>query len=172
MITQGISVKVIGPERKKTIITLDLNLCYRALHLQESTNSRNWVLCAGTLLILFATQLALGKTIESIGLDTCLVESGMYTCAALRKIHSGKKYKRGIGYHLVTSLTVMMLKFDVLLSETSVPVDRVKNFLVALESRSSSIADICLAIEEWYANEFTKFDGTSQKGGLAKFLNE
>ena len=78
MITQVISAKVVGPQRKTTI-TLDLYLYYRALHLQESTNSRNWVLCAGTLLILFATQHALGKTIESSGLDTYLVESGMYT---------------------------------------------------------------------------------------------
>lgn len=69
MMSQGISADVVGPHRK-TIITLDLDLYYRAINIQESTNNRNWVLCAGTLHIIFAVQHALGKTVDQSGLDT------------------------------------------------------------------------------------------------------
>ena len=37
---------------------------------------------------------ALGKKVDGSGLDTCAIESGAYTSAALRGIFGGKAYKR------------------------------------------------------------------------------
>ena len=122
--------------------------------------------------ILFATLHALGKTIENSGLDMSLIESGIYTCAAMRKIHLGKKYKRGLEYHLVVSLAVMMLKFDSLLDETNTLVDQVESLLNALESESSNITDIYIAIKSWYDDIFMKLDDTTRTVGLSKFLDE
>ena len=55
---------------------------------------------------------ALGKMIDGSGLDTCAIESGAYTSAALSGIFGDKAYKRGIEYHIITSLAIMMLQFD------------------------------------------------------------
>ena len=103
-LTQGISAFVIGPERR-TVITLDLDLYSRALQIQQSVGNRNWILRAGVLLIAFAALHALGKTLDGSGIDTCAIESGIYTSAALRGIYSGKAYKRAVEYHITTSLT-------------------------------------------------------------------
>jgi len=84
-LTQGISAAVIGPERK-TLITLDLDLYARALKIQQAVGKTNWILRARVLHILFAVMHAVGKTINRSGLDTCAIESGAYTSAALRTI--------------------------------------------------------------------------------------
>ena len=110
MLTQGISAHVIGPEQK-TLITLDLDLYQRGLKIQQSVGNHNWVLKAGALHIAFAVLHALGKTLDGSGLDTCIIESGNYTSAALRGIFGGKAYKRGVEFHITTSLAIMMLKF-------------------------------------------------------------
>ena len=115
MLTQGISAFVVGPERK-TIITLDLDLYNRALQIQQSVGNTNWILRAGVLHIVFAALHALGKTIDGSGIDTCSIESGTYTSAALRGIFNGKAYKRGIEYHITTSLAIMMMRFDAFFS--------------------------------------------------------
>ena len=114
-LTQGISATVVGPQRK-TLITLDLDLYARALKIQQSVGNTNWILRAGALHITFAALHALGKTIDGSGLDTCAIESGAYTSAALRGIFSGRVYKRGLEYHITTSLAIMMLQFDAVLS--------------------------------------------------------
>jgi len=114
-LTQGISATVVGPQRK-TLITLDLDLYARALKIQQSVGNNNWVLRAGVLHIAFPALHAFGKTIDGSELETCAIESGAYTSAALRGIFSGKAYKRGLEYHITTSLAVMMLQFDAVLS--------------------------------------------------------
>jgi len=83
---------VIGPQRK-TLITLDLDLYARALKIQQSVSNTNWILRAGALHIVFAALHALGKTIDGSGLDTCAIEIGAYTSAALREIFGDKAYK-------------------------------------------------------------------------------
>ena len=85
MLTQGISASVVGPERR-TLITLDLDLYSRAMKIQQSIGNTNWILRAGVLHIVFAALHALGKTIEGSGIDTCAIESGAYTSAALRRV--------------------------------------------------------------------------------------
>lgn len=60
---------------------------------------------------------ALGKYKEGSGMDTCAVESGMYSPAALCQIYSGKVFKRGLEYHLMASLACLYLKFEAILEE-------------------------------------------------------
>ena len=67
-LTQGISAKVVGPQRR-TIITLDLDLYSRALKIQQFVGNQNWILRAGALHIAFSALHALGKTIDATGLD-------------------------------------------------------------------------------------------------------
>ena len=99
-----------GPERK-TVITLDLDLYSRALKIQQSCGNDNWILCAGSLHICFAYLHSLGKTSDNSGLDTCAVDTGCYTSAALRGIFIGKAHKRAIEYHIVNYLAITMLQY-------------------------------------------------------------
>ena len=55
-------------------------------------------------------------TCDGSGLDTCAIESGAYTSTALCRIFSCRVYKRGLEYHITTSLAIMMLQFDAVLS--------------------------------------------------------
>ena len=66
----------------------------------------------GTLHIEMASEHALGKTIDASGLDTCTIEAGLYTSAALRRIYCGKAYSRGVDYHIATSLAILMMLYD------------------------------------------------------------
>ena len=73
---------------------------------------------AGGLYIIFAALHALGKTVDGSGIETCAIESGGYTSAALRSIFTGKAFKRAVEFHIGTSTAIMMLQFDTLLSGT------------------------------------------------------
>ena len=74
---------------------------------------------AGVLHIAFASLHALGKTVEGSGTDTCAIETGTYSSAALRGIYGGKVFKRGVEYHIIKALAIMMMKFDAISSEFS-----------------------------------------------------
>lgn len=115
-LTHEISAFVVGPERR-TVIILDLDLCSRDFQIQQSVGNRNWILRAGVLHIAFAAlRHAYGKTLEGSGVDTCAIESGIYTSAFLRGIYSGKVYKRAVEYHIKTGLAPLMMRFDHLLT--------------------------------------------------------
>ena len=134
------SVVVVG-EDHRTIITLDLDLYQRALKLQQSTKN-NWILCAGTLHILFASLHALGKTLDRSGIDTCAIETGKYSFASLRKIYEGKRYKRGVEYHLATSLAIMMMKFKVSFpSEDDAVMLLLENFFNSIKSNDEHLME-------------------------------
>ena len=75
---------------------LDLDIYNRALQIQQSVGNNTLILRAGVLHIVFAALCALGKTIYGSGFDTCAIEKGIYTSAALYGIYGGKAYKRGI----------------------------------------------------------------------------
>ena len=111
MLAQGISANDVGPDRK-TIITLDQDLYNLAFQIQQTVGNTNWILRAGVLYIVFAALHALGKTIDGSGFDTCAIERGIYTSAALRGNNGGKAYKRGIEYHITTRLAIMVMLFD------------------------------------------------------------
>ena len=53
----------------------------------------------------------LGKQLMEVVFDTCAIESGAYTSAALRGIFGGKVYKRDVEYHITNSLAILMLRF-------------------------------------------------------------
>ena len=55
---------------------------------------------------------ALVKTIDDSGFETCAIKKGIYTSAALCRIYGFKEYKRGIEYHITTSLAIIMMLFD------------------------------------------------------------
>ncbi|EDO39798.1 predicted protein [Nematostella vectensis] len=152
MMTQGISAVVVGPERR-TIITLDLDLYSRALQIQQSVGNSNWVLRAGVLHIVFAALHALGKTIDGSGLDTCAIESGTHTSAALRGIFSGKAYKRGLEYHITTSLAILMMKYEASVSgnNTEDLSQKCALFRKAIHERNPDMVDIYDNIQPWQA---------------------
>ena len=65
----------------------------------------------------FAALHGLGKYLEGSGLDTVVVETGIYSPAALRGIYTGKAFKRGVAYHLMNVLACSFLKLDVVVGE-------------------------------------------------------
>jgi len=115
-LTQNISAVVVGPERR-TVIELDLDLYNRAMQIQQSVKNQNWILKAGVLHICFAALHALGKTVEGSGMDTVAIETGIYSAAALRSIYGGKAFKRGVEYHTMMAVAIMMMKFEAILAE-------------------------------------------------------
>ena len=74
----------------------------------------SWILQAGVLHIVFAALHKLGKSVDGSAIDTCAIESAVYTSAALHGIYSGKVYKLGMEYHITTSLAIMMMRSDVI----------------------------------------------------------
>ena len=114
-LTQNISAVVVGPDQK-TVITLDLDLCERAIKIQSTQENTNWVLRAGELHICFAALHALGKYVEESGLDSIAVEKGIYSPTTLRQIFGGKAFKRGVEYHTVNALACYKFRFEQLSS--------------------------------------------------------
>ena len=172
-LTQGISALVMGPERK-TIITLDLDLYSRALKVQQSCGNTNWVLCAGALHICFSYLHSLGKTVEASGVDTCAVDTGSYTSAALRGIFSGKAYKRAIEYHIVNYLAITMLQYDDLLADhdTKQVLRQSQNLRDALHDREPGAEDIFQDLEAWYNCHIKPLQKSEGYGESAQFLIE
>ena len=166
-----ISAFVVGPERK-TLITLDLDLYYRAIHIQQSVCNSNWILRPGGLHIAFAALHALGKTIDASGIDTCAIESGTYTAAALRGIYGGKAYKRGIEYHITNSLAILMMKFDDI-SDSLPPgplraqCSALKN---ALHQRSPAMVGEYNKLQSAYLENVKPLEEEKNLGELAQFL--
>ena len=171
MLTQGISAFVVGPDRK-TLITLDLDLYNRALQIQQSVGNSNWILRAGILHIVFAALHALGKTIDGSGIDTCGIESGTYTSAALRGIYAGKAYKRGVEYHITTSLAIMMMRFDSIFSATQTGPLRVQcaAFKKALHERSPDTVKIYDDIQSKFSENLELHAEGEDIGELAQFF--
>ena len=172
MLTQGVSAVVVGPERK-TIITLDLDLYSRALQIQQTVGNTNWVLRAGVLHIVFAALHALGKTLDGSGIDTCAVESGTFTSAALRGIYGGKAYKRGIEYHITTCLAILMMLFDANAKEPLPDLLRTQcdSLQKALHERSPDANVIFENIQTWYT-ENIKLNERENAGEQAQFMLE
>ena len=81
------------------------------------------------------------------------IESGAYTSAALRGIFGGKAYKRGLEYHITTSLAIMMLQFDEVLSIKAK--DPVHTQCIALKdklhNRNPDMVETFENIQSWYS---------------------
>ena len=66
----------------------------------------------GHLHMFFADEYALGKLIKGSGLDIVAIESGIYSASTLRGICDGKKYTRGMEYHIMNALAILSLKLE------------------------------------------------------------
>lgn len=151
MLTQEISAYVVGPDRR-TIITLDMDLYERAMKIQGSVQNKNWILRPGELHYSFAALHALGKYMEGSGVDSCSVETGIYSPAALRKIYSGKSFKRGIEYHITNMLACLMLKFEAVLADFPGPLkQQCQNLKEALHNREEESVELFMDIKSFYA---------------------
>ena len=141
---------------------------------QQSVSNTNWILIAGALHIAFAAVHALGKTIDGSGLDTCAIESGAYTSAALRGIFGGKAYKRGLEYHITTSLAIMLLQFDAILS--TIPKGPVRIQCIALKDklheRNPETVETFEEIQSWYAANIKPLEDDKGIGEFAQFLSQ
>ena len=172
-LTQNISASVVGSQRR-TFITLDLDLYNRAVQIQESVCNRNWILLPGGLHVCFAIEHALGKTLEGSGIDTCAIECGTYSAAALRGIYSGKAFKRAVEYHLINFLAITMMKLDSL--PKNILSSKLKNQCMklkeALHNRESSMISIFNDVQHDYINQIQEKQKDQEYGGLAQYLEQ
>lgn len=174
MLTQGISAFVVGSERT-ALITLDLDLYKRALQIQQSVGNTNWILRASVLHIAFAALHALGKTIDGSGLGTCAIRSGTYTSAALGGIYGGNAYKRGIEYHIMTSLAIMIMRFDAIFyAVPSGPLCvQCADLKKALHECSTDMVENNNDIQSLYSGHLKPYEeGEKYIGELAQFLTQ
>ena len=105
---------------------------------------------------MFAALHALVKTIDDSGFDTCAIKKGINTSAALCGIYGFKEYKRGIEYHIITSLAIIMMLFgasakDALPESTWA---QCKSLRMTLHERSpdSKVFEI---IQSWYKHKLS-----------------
>ena len=171
-LTQEISAVVVGPECR-TVITLDMDLYERALKIQQSVGNSNWVLRPGELCLVFCALHALGKYVEGSGLETCLVELGVYSPATLRQILNGKAYKRGLEYHLTSALACLYLKFEAVLENHPGQLkDQCQTFKTALHERDEKLQTIFDELKGLYVEKLVPFMAEIGKtGDLASFLD-
>ena len=108
-VCQGIST-TIAPN-KKTIITLDLQLYIKAVQLREKIGDEIF-LRVGELHVVFAMCHAIGKYIDSSGLDKLFTHCGIYSHLVVGKILEGKNMKRCLDAYLIlySSLSQLLLK--------------------------------------------------------------
>ena len=135
--------------------------------------NKNWILLPGGLHACFAIEHALGKTIEGSGIDTCAVECGTYTVAALRGVHSGKAFKRAVEYHLINVLAIITMKFEALpegLLTTELQT-KCKNLRDALHARNPSMTTIFDEIQKEFVDTIQVQMVRNEEGGLAQFLD-
>ena len=97
---------------------------------------------AGILHITFASLHALGKTIEGSGIDTCAIECGIYSSAAQRGIYGGKAYKRGVEYHIINALAILMMKYDAILGHAEPLRSQCEDLKKALHERDPKMIRI------------------------------
>ena len=106
---QGITTSII-PD-KKTIITLDLQLYIKAIQLTDKLGDGVFFR-VGELHVLFAMCHAIGKYIDSSGLDKLFTHAGIYGHLVVNKILEGKNMKRCMDAFLIlySSIFELLLK--------------------------------------------------------------
>ena len=108
--------------------------------------------------IVFAALHALVKTIDDhSGFDTYAIKNGINTSAAVCGIYGFKEYKRGIEYHIITSLAIIMMLFDAsakdaLLESTWA---QCKSLRMTLHECSPDSKVIFEIIQSWYKHKLS-----------------
>ena len=150
-----------------------MDLYERALKIQQSVGNSNWVLLPGELHLVFCALHALGKYVEGRGLDTCLVELGVYSSATLRQIFNVKAYKRGLEYHLTSALACLYLKFEAVLENHPGQLkDQCQTFKTALHERDEKLQTIFDELKGLYVEKLVPFMAKIGKTrDLASFLD-
>ena len=169
---QDISSVVVGPEGR-TLITLDMDCYQRAVQLQVSVKNKNWVLRPGLLHFTFAALHALGKAVEGSGLDTVAVETGIYSCAVLRGIYSGKKYRRGVEYHIMNCLAILVMKLEAAIgaSDTSELKKQCMALRLALHSGDPEMNDTYDDTENYYTENIQPLMDCHEQDDMSVFLD-
>jgi len=84
-------------------------------------------------------------------------------------IYSGKAYKRGLEYHITTSLAVTMLQFDAVLSTK----DPVRIQCIALKDklheRNPEMVESFEKLQSWYAGNIKPLEDAEGIGEFAQF---
>ena len=102
MQAQGITAKVIGPDRK-TVVSLDMGLYKPAKQLQMARDDMgHLILRPGELHIVMAHLHSIGAYFENSGIDICWTEADLYGNATVKQIIDGNHVKRRIEAHTVT----------------------------------------------------------------------
>ena len=173
--TQDVSAFVYGPD-KRTFIMLDMDLFERAMKIKCSMDHSNWFLRPGELHYCFASLHALGKNIEGSGLDSCAIETGIYSPPVLRQLYAGKGYKRAVEYHLTMSLVILDMKFEAVMEKYDVKsYDSLKgkcdSLKKALNERDEYVAKKFEDVKEIFSrNILPELSQNKDAGELAKFL--
>ena len=109
---QGISAKVVGPERK-TVVTLDMGLYKPAKQLQMVRDDcSHIILRPGELHTVMAQLRSIGSYMDNSGLDLCWIEAELYGTATVKQILEGRHVNRGIRSHLTTLQALFTLYTD------------------------------------------------------------
>ena len=117
MQAQGITAKVIGPDRK-TVVSLDMGLYKPAKQLQMARDDMgHLILCPGELHIVMAQLRSIGAYIENSGIDICWTEADLYGNATVKQIIDGNHVKRGIEAHTVTLQALFTMYQEALFKE-------------------------------------------------------
>ena len=120
--------------RRKTIITLDLQLYAKALQLQGRNEiANNFVFRPGELHIVLVFQHANGKYIENSSLDQFFIDCDIYGPVIVNQILNEKHMKRGMETHMVLYLTLNKICLE----------DFSKTFPDTLNGIKSSLKSFC-----------------------------
>ena len=125
MQAQGISAKVVGPDRK-TVISLDMGPYKPAKQLQMARSAMNHlVLRPGELHIVMAQLRTIGAYIENSGLDFSWTKEDLYGPATVKQILEGRHVRRkAIEAHVVTMQTLFSLYKEAFFEDHSQLVSR------------------------------------------------
>ena len=107
------SAEVVG-HNKKTIITLDMDLCMRAVRLQslKPELAENRILRDGKFHTVLCALRAIGSSIEASGIDDAWVEADIYGPTTTRQILEGRHMKRAVTAHIITLQALSDLFMD------------------------------------------------------------
>ena len=115
-IVQGIDV-LTSPD-KKTIVSIDQQLYAKCTQLKSRNEiSENFVFRTGELHIVFSTLKAIGKYIDSSGLDEVFVEAEIYAPATVEQLKGGKHMKRSFEAFLTLYIALFQLYINQFLTE-------------------------------------------------------